>query len=165
MADTTINLGGSFPVVKFDQLPSGMEKGKGRIGRTKYDWGVLGIKEGYTVPGNIYSSAQSSATTFAKNHPFDDDQQKKLDAHMRGRKLSALKAFKKEIEEAGQTWDDALWTEEKEKAVTPDPDFLKENTRVFASVAVRDGKGKLIKTKGYGKNGELADQYHIIRVQ
>ena len=163
MPDTALNLGGAFPVIKFDQLPSGMDKGRGRIGRTKYDWGAMGVKEGIKVPGDVYASAQSSATNFAKNHPFDEDQKKKFDAHMRGRIAAALKAFKKEVEESGKEWSDDLWTEERIKAVKPDEDFMNGNTRMFSSTAVRDESGKPIKTKGLA--GGLADEYYIIRTQ
>ena len=169
MPDTTVNLAGAFPIIKFDTLPSGMEMSRGRSGRTIYDWGKLGLKEGILVDGMKYNSAQSSATNFAANHPFDEEQEKKLKKHLSGRVLAAKNAFKAEVEAKGETFTDEMWTEEHAAKVQPDPEWVKNNCRMFSSLAVRGDDGKITKSKGYMTGGkkptELADQYYIIRTQ
>lgn len=159
--ENSMTLGGAFPVITFDSLPSGMEKGnKGRVERTKYDWGSIGPKQGIKVPGDKYMSAASSANTFSKAYPLDDAAQKKLTAHLRGRVAQAQKAY-----EADPANADKPWTEAMAKAVKPSDDFLHEHSRVFRTQAVTDDKGQIIRTKGFEtRSGQkLADEYYIIR--
>lgn len=159
--NSTMNLGGAFPVITFDKLPAGMEGGgKGRTERTKYDWGSLKPKQGILVPGDKYMSAASSANSFSKQYPLDETAQKKLEAHLRGRISQAQKAYEATEEAKTKPWTDAM-----AKAVKPSDDFLATHSRTFRTQAVTDEQGKIVRTKALEtKSGQkLADSYYIIR--
>lgn len=133
--------------------------------RSLYQWDEIGVKQGYTVSGEDYYSAQQSMSNFVAKNPHDPEQQKKIDAHLRGVKRAAVNAKRKEVEAAGKEWSDDLWTEEDEANVKPDPDFVITHTRRFMTEAVRDDNNKPIKTKGIKRGKQtLADNYNIIRI-
>ena len=149
MSDTTLMLGGAFPIVSFDKLPAGV----GSSGRTTYEWDMLGPKQGIVVPGSKYNSAAQSARNFAENNPHDEQQERAIAAHLRGKIMAAKKAATAEGKE---------WTEDMEKAIQPDPKFVQKQSRAFATVAVTDADGKVIKANPKDK---LAAQYQIIRIR